>query len=194
MFQVIICWWENPKEREQNKEWSIHGETDKKLADCFCKTIFVIYLPFLFPAIRTTFYPKIWFSNWWNWSIKDTCSLLALQSDEKKNMLRARCGFSNSCLSISRTFYSRVDPSWSCLSVCSVQRATLVIPCWMRVQRVGTFFLHHSHTMLTHTIQTKPIHTQKHTHGLQRDGNFMTKQKFRTITPHGCSNVQASIY
>lgn len=35
MFQVIICWWENPKEREQNKEWSIHGETDKKLADCF---------------------------------------------------------------------------------------------------------------------------------------------------------------
>lgn len=35
MFKVIICWWENPKEREQNKEWSIHEETDKKLADCF---------------------------------------------------------------------------------------------------------------------------------------------------------------
>lgn len=79
----------------------IHSRRDgQEIGWLFFAKLYLWYINrFLFPAIRTTFYPKIWFSNWWNWSIKDTCSLLALQSNEKKI----------SCCSLDVAFRTRVS-------------------------------------------------------------------------------------
>lgn len=157
------------RKSRENKIKSDLSEIDKKLADCFCFANKFYDLFFL-----TKRNPKIWFSNWWNRSIKDTCSFSCMASKTKLSCC-TKCGFPNpSCLSISRTFSPSVDV-WSCL-VQSVTRHSGPGP-------EAAHFFHYPHTMLTLIIKTN-IHDYTRTEEMS-----WQKFKFQRNHTHGYKNA-----